>query len=626
MSRIKNLKYSNTEITDQVAGTVDSFLKSHQPVALGPAYSTMDPRDVDLNLQLFRASKKWEIPSAANSETRRTLTIQNMLKSDSEGLTQFDLGSCAYTRRQLNRMRFNLRKHVERHYRFKTERLRMPKGETLVSASGDVSIVAKLRDASQWCVTPDAFEIAAEVIYNTPALKRCAKLHFIPYSRRDIRRLSISFLGMENPGLEIFKCRLMDFVTIVPGMRLETVPKDNEKDRAIACEPLLNMIAQSVVEEGIRHLIKVVYGIDLNTSQELHAFLISDELNATLDFKNASNSSWMCFLEWCLKGTDLYEHIIATRSPVAIFDGIEYPLNMVAPMGNGFTFGYMTLVILSCAREYDSFSHVFGDDLVIDKHVAPQCLQALQLIGYEVNVTKSFVEGTFKESCGAFWSFDHYVLSYEFEYPVDIIDAIVLTNKVGILAQECGSIWVDLHKRLLRLFPAYFYSWCEWHATDVKSESVLEVPWGSHRVVDLDDLVVCPDGIKRRLPPSPAPKFDITSSSVIVYTRGDMRKKRTCSTSRDLWQRKVAASQDDLQKIQLHPKEVSLRVVFEYQKDTYRRVPQENVTPPWIAYYMMSGRCLAPTRRVSKPKRRVVAHSELISYWYNTRTTTEMAS
>lgn len=598
MSRIKNLKHSFREVTQNIADAVDTHFKGFDVVALGPSYSTMPYTEVDENLRKFRATKKWEIPSATQTNDRRVKSINEMLASDAEGMTVFSKQGCdEFTRSQLNLMRFRLRKNLERHYRFNPERLRMPKGETVVSAKGDVSLVAKLRDLKQWCCTEDAFEKAALVIYKTPALKACARNHFPLYTQKESMRLNDAFSECVDRGFEVFKCKLLDIVTFVDGMRLETVPKDNEKDRVIGCEPLLNMIAQSVIEEGIRHVIDTIYGIDLDTSQSLHHLLIADLDNVTIDFKNASNSSFMCFLDWCLKGTDLHEHMTSCRSPGAMFDGSFIPLNMVSPMGNGFTFGYMTMIILAISREYDSFAHVFGDDLIIDKHASTGCLEALSAIGYEVNVTKSFIAGDFRESCGAFWSLDHYITSFEMEYPVDIVSAIILTNKIGILGQKCGGHWVQLHTALLDMIPAYLYKWQP--SIDAQICELQEQPFGQIRQAKVGKPT----------------SYAIESASAVVYSNTHMRRKRTCAISRQLWQTKTAESDDWLNKHQYSPTEVSLVMHVEYMQDTYRNVPLENVTPFWYAYYMWSGRCSAPTRRVSLLKRKIRATATLISYW-----------
>ena len=172
---------------------------------------------------------------------------------------------------------------------------------------------------------------------------------------------------------------------------------------------------------------------------------------ATIDLKSASDSIGLRLLEWALP-RDFYAILRRYRCDRAtLVDGSVQDLNMVSTMGNGFTFPLQTMlfscVVVAAIKSYGitpnrpyvqigsevdvlesigrkaQWPHfnlfnpmpgilgkvpkgdpgdwgVFGDDIVCHPEIAPRVLRLLSLLGFEVNATKSFVEGHFRESCG----------------------------------------------------------------------------------------------------------------------------------------------------------------------------------------------------------------------------------
>jgi len=236
----------------------------------------------------------------------------------------------------------------------------------------------------------------------------------------------------------------------VHGSSLKFVPKDMRESRTIAVEPSLNMFYQLGLGAILEERIRTFFGLDLRTQQFWNreaarvgsiASLYGNHRSrgepenwfsslATIDLKSASDSLGLRLLEWALP-PDFYRLLCRLRSPVAtVADSSRIELNMVSTMGNGFTFPLETL-IFSCAvvaciksfgltpiRPYARFGSptrsgldslpkgepgewgVFGDDLVCHSEVAPRVLRLLTLLGFEINSHKSFLEGTFRESCG----------------------------------------------------------------------------------------------------------------------------------------------------------------------------------------------------------------------------------
>lgn len=454
------------------------FLGRHndyQP--LGPSYSGLSFKDAEWNLQLHRMHKKFEQPDDSHAQERKSRSLWAMVDYDSNGLTEFFVPGSAkinpYVRHQLYCIRKRLNEIVS-DYRFSVSSLEFPSGETFVSANGDISLYAKLRDIEQWTCTLECFDLFARVCYNTPMLKFAARAHFKTYCKKigkkfDEKRMwKMGEAIWSNPSkraFELFKSKLRVITTFVDGARITTVPKDTEVDRVITCEPFCNMIVQRTIEIGVRDLILKHYGIDLDESQIIHRALIEDLDNATIDLKNASNSVYYAVVKWFLDGSRLWKHLDAARSAVIdVENGMQWKLNMLSPMGNGYTFGVMTLLLLCVIREYDDFGHVFGDDIIVHKDVASDVIELLQNIGFETNVKKTFISGNFRESCGGFTSEGRYITSFDLEWAKDEVDAVVLTNKIGIMAYATNSRLRSplqkLHSSLLENMPPSLLRGC----------------------------------------------------------------------------------------------------------------------------------------------------------------------
>lgn len=216
---------------------------------------------------------------------------------------------------------------------------------------------------------------------------------------------------------------------IVKGNSLSFVPKYTHISRSICTEPSLNMFYQLGLGEVLSARLKEYFGIDLEIQQfhnrELARRGSLDEGYSTLDLESASDSISLRLCEAVLPKwvNDLLKLL---RSPTTVIDGHEHELHMVSTMGNGFTFALQT-VMFSCMVEASAnwhrfnlkyprvtwdplvrqkrFHHgnfaVYGDDIICPVILTDRVCRLLRLAGFVVNASKSFVEGPFKESCGA---------------------------------------------------------------------------------------------------------------------------------------------------------------------------------------------------------------------------------
>jgi hypothetical protein len=83
-------------------------------------------------------------------------------------------------------------------------------------------------------------------------------------------------------------------------------------------------------------------------------------------------------------------------------------LEMFSSMGNGYTFPLESLLFFSVVEalvlaEQLHLCSVYGDDIIVPQDRASDVIEALNFLGFKVNIKKSFLAGSFFESCGTDW-------------------------------------------------------------------------------------------------------------------------------------------------------------------------------------------------------------------------------
>ncbi|DAD49904.1 RNA-directed RNA polymerase, partial [ssRNA phage ESE020] len=204
---------------------------------------------------------------------------------------------------------------------------------------------------------------------------------------------------------------------VVPGSVLSTVPKNSDTDRTVCTEPNLNMLFQSALGTQFDRVLSTRYGyskaLQPERNQELARLGSLHGHVSTIDLKNASDTIALRLVQRVLP-SDWYAAVLDCRSPsTRLPDGTNVSLNMVSSMGNGFTFNLMTylfalmLRVLCKQKGYkftgfarESLFGVFGDDIIVPSTLYQHVVEALELLGFTPNVSKSFSTGWFRESCG----------------------------------------------------------------------------------------------------------------------------------------------------------------------------------------------------------------------------------
>lgn len=596
---MKNLKpFKDHEVdlyVDFVNHKVHEFIQEHSCIGLGPQYGVLSHDEVQNDLVLYRMHNHFEKPDNSNASNRKRKSLLAALKYDYHGLSHFQPGSdtsiSVFSRKCLYEVRSNIITDLRD---FRIDWCALPtSGETFISARGDTSILAKLRDKEQWCVTPDCSLYFSKIAYANRWIKKCAKQHINDScggmtnvfrsllekarSGEDVPDFVKDFINSNNKknlGFNVFHYCLRKYVyTYVQGARFTTVPKGVEADRVIECEAMCNMFVQRAIEASLRTKIKDTFDIDLETSQEVHKLMISDLSNATIDLKNASNSVFMCVIKW-LFPKNVYDMICRTRSGTISVPGVidHYGLNMVAPMGNGYTFGLMTYILLHFARYFDSFAHVYGDDIIIDQDVAYDLIDVLGHIGFMTNDKKTFIDGAFRESCGAFTYNGLPLVSFKLEWASDICEAIINVNKLNVLRRVVtGKLQTDLDEL--------------WHTLKGCSPALSlcsEPTLFSSNATSVSDIWNHMSSLKQML-----------QVGIWVPTRMLVRLHKKLDSVRRRYEFNTPLREQ--LKTNLQIRNTYLRYEYRKVSVTYKKYPVQDVrSPAWVAYYLYNGRCSAP--------------------------------
>lgn len=228
---------------------------------------------------------------------------------------------------------------------------------------------------------------------------------------------------------EAFKSYLAR-ISVVNYNKLSFVAKTAATHRAIAVEPLLSGFVQKGIDSVLRKKLSRV-GIDLS-DQSLNQRMARegsfDDLDGfvTIDLRGASNSNALGPVEY-LYPSDWVRLLKRTRSIEYMYKSEVKPYKMLCSMGNGFCFPIETLTFAAICHACDAgtpgvdFS-VYGDDIIVRKSVAGRVIEVLKHFGFSLNEDKTFVEGPFRESCGADWFSGEDVRPFTLDFALDRVE------------------------------------------------------------------------------------------------------------------------------------------------------------------------------------------------------------
>jgi hypothetical protein len=198
------------------------------------------------------------------------------------------------------------------------------------------------------------------------------------------------------------------------------VPKDSRGPRLISCEPL----EFQFVQQGIsRLLVTFLEGRSLASghvnfsSQQINRDLAQSSSRtkawATLDLKDASDRVMLDLVRVLFKNTDLLKYLLATRTSSTLLpNGSVVDLAKYAPMGSALCFpiealcfwaicsSAIALELHTTPHEGSRSVYVYGDDIIVPTRMVDVVVSALESVHLKVNMSKSFLRGWFRESCG----------------------------------------------------------------------------------------------------------------------------------------------------------------------------------------------------------------------------------
>lgn len=198
----------------------------------------------------------------------------------------------------------------------------------------------------------------------------------------------------------------------VTDARVLMVPKDHKTLRMISAEPAQTQFVQQSIRSSIEKVMrshKVLRHIDI-TDQNKQRSLLKRGRVSTIDLSCASDTIRVKHLLLLKLPLHVREFLLAIRTPVQSFRGRRLPVQGLYPMGAAVCFPFETMLFFLLAREYSIAEQgrpprtlgVYGDDIVIDDHLAGGLMSFLRRCAFIPNRDKSFVSGFFFETCGIF--------------------------------------------------------------------------------------------------------------------------------------------------------------------------------------------------------------------------------
>lgn len=312
---------------------------------------------------------------------------------------------------------------------------------------GATTHLAKKLSRSTWSCTPGALTYAYWGFMNEPRLQEI---------------LCETNGEFTNHDEELAKARYYSKVHIVSNNKLSYVLKDSKTHRVIGTEPVLNGFVQKGIDLVFRDNLKRI-GIDLSDQKKNQEMArigsLSDDMESfvTVDLRGASDSVATGAVKFSFPPA-WYELLNTTRSVKYELDGTLHVYRKFCSMGNGFCFPLETLlftaccVAAGCGTPGTDFS-VYGDDIIIRKKHVPQTLQLLKLMGFAVNTRKTFLEGPFRESCGADWFSGVDVRPYTLDYALDSVESIFKWLNLTRRSPRAEDFFSGVRPYVLGLLP-----------------------------------------------------------------------------------------------------------------------------------------------------------------------------
>jgi len=198
----------------------------------------------------------------------------------------------------------------------------------------------------------------------------------------------------------------------ISELALTFVPKTFKSLRSIMPNTTIGAFYSSGLGQVLFRRLRAA-GYDVRTLQREHGRLarmgsITGEL-VTADQSLASDNITSELLQAILPSAWFKAVDLGRVKDIRLPSGVSVEPLTFMTMGIGFTFALQTLVFLCILKAIDEiYCHsrsavisVYGDDLIYSRAMHPFVLTHFSRLGLKINVSKTFAEGKFRESCGS---------------------------------------------------------------------------------------------------------------------------------------------------------------------------------------------------------------------------------
>jgi hypothetical protein len=298
---------------------------------------------------------------------------------------------------------------------------------------------------------------------------------FLYPNARYVREYEDDGVDFREPGSEI-------------PARVISVPKTQKTPRIIAIEPSTIQYVQQGILERIMHHIHSGFlnGFIGTESQEPNQLLAqkgsSDGTLATIDLSEASDRVSSKLVRTMMRNHPLAkEAVFACRSERASVPGNGIiSLSKFASMGSALCFPFeamvfLTIIFLGIEKErghrfskkselmdYLGEVRVYGDDLIVPIDCVHTVVDLLEHFGAKVGRSKSFWNGSFRESCGKEYYAGHDVSIVKVrrvfpshrQHAAEVVSLVSLRNQFYQTGNWKVCEWLDGKiKGIIKLYP-----------------------------------------------------------------------------------------------------------------------------------------------------------------------------
>lgn len=251
-------------------------------------------------------------------------------------------------------------------------------------------------------------------------------------------------LGGSPPG----ESDVLSHLDRVDSAKLVMVPKTISEKRVIEVGPSLAGFVQQAYDGFIRRRLLTRWGVDLRKREPNQHLAYVGSLGGgpsspcTIDLSSASDCISFGLVASVLPPAWV-RTLMRYRAKSVVVPGLSSvtTLEKFSAMGNAFTFSLMTLLFAAIVRSVmrdrggQGVWRVYGDDIIVPQRLYKDVVHRLNLVGFTVNMEKSFSEGFFRESCGADFLLGHNVRAFYLKKPLltvcDLFRAINSLNSIG---------------------------------------------------------------------------------------------------------------------------------------------------------------------------------------------------